>query len=381
MSIVSRCMKISLPKSENQYIEFKSERASAKDLADEMVGFANGEGGEIWLGVEDDGKVSGLSKSYEEDVMNIARTTVIPPIHPTYQEHTIARKKVAKISVPKGVDRPYYTSKNRYYIRIGSTKRVASREELIRLFQASGLFHFDLIELSNSTPKHLNYSEIADYFNHYQINFLEETEEEKNKILQASDILGKQGHPTVGGILVFGISPEKVLPQAGMDYAHYDGTVIDAKLLDKKKFGGSLLRQIDNTMAALHANLTIPSTILGTKRHEVAHYPDKVFRELLVNAAVHRNYSITGSVVRVFHFADRIEFISPGRLPNTVTIEKLKVGTSYARNPLLVRLMENLGYMDKLGRGLPMVHQEAVRLNKTVEFVETGEEFRVILQL
>lgn len=374
-------MGIILPKSENQYVEFKSERVSAKDLADEMVAFANGEGGEIWLGIEDDGKLSGLSRSYEEDIINIARTAVIPPIHPTYQEYTITRKKLAKISIPKGVDRPYYTHKNRYYIRVGSTKRVASREELIRLFQASGLFHYDLVELTNSNSNHLNYSAIADYFNRYQINFLEEPEEEKTRILQASDILGNQGYPTVGGMLVFGISPEKILPQAGIDYAHYDGNILDANLLDKKKFGGCLARQIDNTMAALYANLLIPSTIQGSKRQEVLHYPEKVFRELLVNAVVHRNYSITGSTIRVFHFAHRIEFISPGRLPNTVTIEKLKIGTSYARNPLLARFMENLNYMDKLGRGLPMVYQEALKLHKTLEFIETGEEFRVILGL
>ena len=109
-------------------------------------------------------------------------------------------------------------------------------------------------------------------------------------------------------------------------------------------------------------------------------YPDKVFRELLVNAAVHRNYSIVGSQIRVFMFSDRIEFISPGRLPNTVSIEKLAVGTSFSRNPLLVRIMENLSYMDKLGRGLPMVCQEAEKLGCSVLFQDSGEEFRVTLQ-
>jgi ATP-dependent DNA helicase RecG len=68
-------------------------------------------------------------------------------------------------------------------------------------------------------------------------------------------------------------------------------------------------------------------------------------------------------------------------LPNTVTVEKLPVGTSFARNPVLVRLMENLGYVDKLGRGLPMVWQEARKLGQTVQFIESGEEFKVILSL
>ena len=76
-----------------------------------------------------------------------------------------------------------------------------------------------------------------------------------------------------------------------------------------------------------------------------------------------------------------MEVISPGRLPNTVSIEKLAVGTSFARNPILVRLMENLGYVDKLGRGLPMVCQEAKKLGFGVRFEESGEEFRVLLPL
>jgi len=80
-------------------------------------------------------------------------------------------------------------------------------------------------------------------------------------------------------------------------------------------------------------------------------------------------------------FADRLEVLSPGRLPNTVTSEKLAVGVSFARNPILVRLMENLGYVDKLGRGLPMVWRAARQLGLQVQFEERGEEFRVVLPL
>ncbi|WP_155321290.1 RNA-binding domain-containing protein [Desulfosarcina ovata] len=362
-------------------MEFKSEKVSAKNLAEEIVAFANAEGGEIWIGVEDDLQITGISRSYEEDIMNICRSSVIPPLQPTYEEmdSKIEGIKIARISIPKGVDRPYYTSKNQYYIRVGSTKRIASREELIRLFQASGLFHYDRIELDGTGVSHLDFSAISDYFSNYQISFATESDDEKIRLLTASDVLGPNGKSTLGGILVFGISPEKILPQAGIAFAHFSGNHLDAELLDKKDFGGSLPRQVDNALAAIKANRPVPSTIQGAKRVESPHYPDKVFRELLVNATVHRNYSVVGSQIRIFMFNDRIEFISPGRLPNTVSIEKLSVGTSFARNPLLVRLMENLGYMDKLGRGLPMVCQEAKKLNTDVIFEDSGETFRVTL--
>ncbi|EFA71604.1 hypothetical protein CRD_02703 [Raphidiopsis brookii D9] len=104
-----------------------------------------------------------------------------------------------------------------------------------------------------------------------------------------------------------------------------------------------------------------------------------MFRELIVNACVHRNYSITGSRIRIFMFHNRIEFMSPGKLPNTVTIDKLRFGVSYSINPVIVKFMENLRYIDKLGRGLPMVYQEAKKLGKDVLFEEIGEEFKVTL--
>ena len=78
-------------------------------------------------------------------------------------------------------------------------------------------------------------------------------------------------------------------------------------------------------------------------------------------------------------FDDRIEFMSPGRLPNTVSIEKVKLGVSFARNPVILKFMENLRYIDKMGRGLPMVYRTAIKAGKPVEFSEFGEEFKVVL--
>ena len=98
-----------------------------------------------------------------------------------------------------------------------------------------------------------------------------------------------------------------------------------------------------------------------------------------MNACIHRNYSISGSRIRVFLFDDRLEVHSPGRLPNTITIEKLSAGVSFAVNPVILKFMENLRYVDKLGRGLPLVWNEARKLGKQVSFSEIGEEFVVSL--
>jgi ATP-dependent DNA helicase RecG len=181
---------------------------------------------------------------------------------------------------------------------------------------------------------------------------------------------------------MFGINPQRHLPNACISFAHFAGTELDEELLDKQVIGGTLNLQVDTVLAILKNHLRQPSRIEGGKTvDQIFQYPEKVFRELLVNACVHRDYSIHGSRIRVFLFDDRVEFISPGRLPNTVSIEKLRLGVSYARNPVILKFMENLRYIDKLGRGLPMVYRTATQAGKRVEFAEVGEEFRVVLGL
>jgi len=370
-----------IPEIENQYIEFKSEKVKAMTLAEEIIAFANSEGGEIWLGIEDDGSPSGLSRCYEEDIMNICRTNCIPPITPKYETLHVNNYDIAKVIIPKGKDKPYYTSNNKYYIRVGSTKRIASREELLRLFQASGAFHYDLVEVDKSKILDLDLNQISDYFSRYQISFLDEPESERLRLMAASDILTEKHKPTVAGLLIFGISPERSLFASGISFAHFEGKEITEKLIDKKNITGSLNRQVDNSLASIKANLLTASNIIKTKRIDMPNYPDIVFRELIVNACVHRNYALHTANIRILIFENRIEFISPGLLPNGVSIDKLPVGTSFPRNPTLVRFMENLGYMYKLGRGLPMVCRETSKLGLKVQFIESGQEFRVVLPL
>lgn len=258
-------------------------------------------------------------------------------------------------------------------------ENVASREELLRLFEASGVLHYDIVELDRAKISDLDVGQISEYFTRYQISFSDEPEEERHRLMRNTDILGDRLIPTVAGLLIFGLTPERIFPPSGISFVHFAGKEITADLIDKKNIFGKLPLQVDHTLAAIKANLRVPSTIEGARRIDTPLYPDAVFRELIVNACVHRNYAISGSNIRIFLFQDRMEVISPGRLPNTVSIEKLPVGTSYARNPVIVRFMENLGYVDKIGRGLPMVCREAKKRGMTVQFSESGDEFKVVL--
>jgi ATP-dependent DNA helicase RecG len=372
---------------ENSYIEFKEEAIKAKELAEEIVAFANSEGGTILIGADDDGNIKGVSDpSLEEKIMNICRNNCIPNISPGFQSVDIDGQTVAVVIVGKGLNKPYYTTDHKYYIRVGTTKRIASREELLRLFEASGSLYFDISPVADTSIKDLSLDVVQDYFLKYNaFDLFEESKEATERILINADIMteadgASEGERkplcTVGGLLVFGRNPERRLPQNGIGFAHFKGAELTDELIDKKILTGRIQDLADQVMVALKLNMISPSVINGLKREEKEEYPALVLREAIVNTLVHRNYSISGSKIRILMFDDRIEFHSPGRLPNTVTIEKMKIGISFARNPFLVKYMENLRYIDQLGRGIPMILKTMKEAGaKEPHLQELGEEF------
>lgn len=374
-------IKETIQNGENSYIEFKEEEIKAKELAEEIVAFSNSEGGMILIGVDDEGNIKGVKDDkIEETVMNICRNNCIPHIIPLYESIEVEGKRIAVITVPKGLNKPYYTADHKYYIRVGTTKRIASKEELLRLFEASGSLHFDISPVEGTSIKDLNIDIIRDYFMKYNtFDLFEESEESVERILVNADILKEvDGRKlcTVGGLLVFGKNPEKHLPQNGVSFAHFNGNEITDELIDKKIITGRIQDIAEQLMVVIKNNMLIPSVINGLKREDKEEYPMIVMREAIVNSLVHRNYSISGSKIRVLMYDDRIEFRSPGRLPNTVTIEKMKIGVSYARNPFLVKYMENMRYIDQLGRGIPMILKKMKEAGaKEPLLMEQGEEF------
>ena len=372
-----------LKQGENSAVEFKEGDVRPESLAKEIVSFANSYGGVILIGVADDGSIRGVDsdRSFDEWVTNIARNNIQPPVQITTEEHMIEGKKIVEVTVEKGRHRPYQDNSGRFYVRVGSTNRMASLQELMHLFQEGGFYHFDKNEVEEADHKSLARYALSDYFQAYGILFEELDEEEQMRLLKNTDILGPNGHPTVAGLMIFGSQPQRYLHNASISYAHYAGVYPDEELIDRQSHEGTLPRQVESAVLSLRNNLRIGSTIIGTKRVEHPHYPEKVFRELIVNACMHRNYSISGSRIRILQFSNRIEFLSPGKLPNTVTTEKLSSGVSFAVNPVIVKFMENLRFTDKLGRGLPMVWREGQKLGKEVRFEEIGEEFRVTLEL
>lgn len=364
---------------ESNVVEFKTDDVRPETLAKEMVGFSNYLGGHILLGIDDAGDIVGVSKkNIEEWVMNIARNNVVPGLQISINEHHIANKTIFEVVIPKGQHKPYQTLDGRYLIRVGSTNRQATKEELGRLFQQAGLVHFDIAPLPSLSERELNAVPLENYWDTYHnLNWSKLSPKEKTRVLINSDILTEDGFVTVGGALLFANSPQKALPQASISFAVFAGVDKTTDLIDKKEISGTLDQQVDNALGLIKLYLKKSSTIEGALRVEKELIPEKVLREALVNALVHRDYSMQNQKTSLFIFENRIELTNPGSLPNTLTVEKLRYGHSAPRNMFLLKFMDNLRYIDGLGRGIP--NMMAI-MKERITFEEVGAAFRVTLR-
>jgi len=153
---------------ENSGVEFKQDNIRPEQLAKEIVAFLNFKGGRIFLGVDDDGTVRGIARaSVEEWVMNVCTNKVHPRIIPYFETIRINEKKIAVISVDMGIAKPYvvrHHEREDIYIRVGSTSRLATREEQMRLFQEGGMSHVESLPVSGADFSSLDQRRVEDYF-------------------------------------------------------------------------------------------------------------------------------------------------------------------------------------------------------------------------
>jgi ATP-dependent DNA helicase RecG len=320
--------------------------------------------------------------------MEISREGVKPSIIVAYYEVQIDSLKVAVIKVPLGIDKPYYIERNKrksYYVRAGSTNREATREELRRLYQASGVLHYDECGILTSSSEDLDYSRLSKYFLEYRgVKLADLNQEDTLRILVNTSILceeEKRRVCTVAGILLFGREPTQRLPSAGAIFVAFDGTRITDNIMDRKQAEQTLPENIENIARMVLTNLPVPAKIEGLHRHDLYPIPEKVIREAIANAFIHRDYTISGAKVMVFLFSDRLEIKSPGRLPNTMTIDRMKAMVSMPRNPILFQFMHRYPYIEGLGRGIPMIFSEMKKLNVEPEIRIEEEETILIIPL
>ena len=366
-----------LQNGEHSGVEFKRDDVHPDSLAKEIAGLANLEGGRILLGVEDNGSISGLTRSpkrTEEWVMNVCRDQLQPSLIPYWETLRVDKtRRVGIISIPADCpDKPYKAKRGSAWVtfmRVGSTTREATREEEARLYQASGLVRYDIRPVPGTTLASLDRDRLQNYFRTVLQQACPPPDDEAawEQLLLNTDILvpdRRQSIPTVGGLLLFGDTPNRALPQAGITATAYPGQEKEYATVDEEIIRGPLVSRltrqgriaepgvIDRAVHFVNRNMGTSAWLdMGRRRRRKA-YPLEAVREAIVNAVAHRDYTITVTDIELSLYSDRLEIISPGRLPNTVTVEKMKQGYRAARNELMKEILRDYGYVEHRGMGV-----------------------------
>lgn len=355
--------------------QFKADVRNADSLASEMAAFANSEGGIMYLGVADDGTLPGLDKTdvvrINQLISNAASQLVKSPL--TVHTENIALdngRLLIVLTVPKGLDKPYFDKNGVIWLKTGADKRrVNSKEELRRLFQLSNQFHADELPTRAGIDK-LDKLRFRDFMRDVFKQDYPDSPAELTRLLQNMNLATDDGMLNLAGLLMFAEQPERIKPQFVVKAIRYPGNQIHATdYVDTEDFAGPLPKLFGDALAFVMRNLHKLQAGRGVNAPGLPEIPESVFEELLVNALVHRDYLVSAPV-RLFVFDNRIEIISPGHLPNNLTVEKIRSGNSNIRNPILVSYVaKGLLPYHGLGSGI----NRALAACPQIDFVDDHE--------
>lgn len=394
---------------ENSGVEFKRDDLRPEQLAKEIVALLNFQGGKLLLGVEDDGTISGIQRvDLETWVMDTVFGRYVHPLALPFYEEVVFDdgKRVAVISLTQGTAKPYVVRNNNreeIYVRVGSTSRLATREQQARLFESGGMLHAEVLPVSGSNLDDLDQARLGDYLVNVAGDQMapQSAEEWEQRLAGLGFMVGRPDGPatcTIAGLILFGRSPRRCLRYAGVrwmsfagdtkDYQAQDDTVLDGPLValweGRPGAGrnivedGLLERLIDRMRPFISEE---GGEINEGLRRELSYrYPFDAIREALLNALVHRDW--TRSIdVEVVNYSDRLEVTSPGALQNSMTIAKMLAGQRSPRNPIIVEIMRDYGYVDARGMGVrrkivPLTRDYA---GKDAAFELTDDFLRVVI--
>ena len=366
---------------------------NTEDMAGEMVAFANAEGGVVFLGVDDGGVVQGVPADRAGDVetwvVNVASNNCDPPIRPILRRERLpgptgAHRLVILVEVRRGLY-VHGTSGGRHYIRVGSTKQLLRGAMLARLFQERGrAFVFDEQPVPDTTSDDLDRDRLELFFADGP-RTIPWPDLLRNTRVTATGV-NDMDRPTLAGLLAFGKAPQAHLFSACVEAAVYRGSRLTSDdLVHSDSIKGRVDAQIDDATAFVERFMLKPAR-KPSGRVDHPQYEIGAVREAIVNAVAHRDYSISGSKIRLFLFADRLELYSPGSLPNTITLDTMPYRV-FTRNQLLVSFLSRMksrrtghAFLESRGEGVRKILEASeAHSGRRPEYALFGDELRLTI--
>jgi predicted HTH transcriptional regulator len=349
-----------IERGESSTVQFKERLPHIDSLAHELIAFANTGGGYLLIGVNDKtGDLKGLSFSEiqqsNSQIVNTASQKIFPPIGVITETISILDQNIIVVKIEEGSNKPYKDRNGIVYVKNGADKRkVTSNDELARLLREGGSLYADEMLVNGSSVNDIDLKQFDLFLFKKYNKTLDELGSKKLNAVQILENLNlaRNGEFLLAGLLSFSTKRQFYHPQFSIQCVSMDGTIISDTFSDSENaFEGTILEVFKGAMDFIGRNMKkLPESngFNSTTKWEI---PYEVFEELLVNALVHRDYFIS-STVKIFIFSDKVEIVSPGKLPNSLTIENIKNGVSIIRNPILLSTVQYILPFKGLGTGI-----------------------------
>ena len=368
-------------------VEFRNNelaRHQRDGWADEIAAFANARGGVLLLGVTDAGEAQGMSRgqldALERVVMEICTNSIKPTIRIETYRRELDEQSFLLVSIPEGDAQ--YDSPGGSFVRVGSAKQPMAPDERMRLAQKRGQARF--ISFDEQTMAGTGFATLDERL--WKPLLSAEGLGDPQLGLEKLGLLATNEHgavqATVAGVLTCTQEPEQLLGGVGIAAVRYRGPDRASGQADAQEIGGPINHQITQALAFVERNMRVGAR-KAPARENLPEYSTRAVFEGLVNAVVHRDYSIRGSRIRLSIFSDRLELCSPGSLPNSLTIESMMERQS-TRNEVLTSVLGRMHvggidaaggrqyFMERRGDGVPIIHRE------TTELSGKAPQFRLI---
>jgi len=335
--------------------QFKANVRHTESIAQELIAFNNSDGGLLIIGVTDDNEISGLTNTdvarINQLIGNAATNNVRPAMNVTTENISLPDGIVIIIEVVKGL-RPRADDKGDIYVKNGSDKRkVTAIEELQRIFQAASLIHADAIAVQGTSIANVDLDYFSQLFKKVTGDELENQELSPLQLLENMNLM-KDGMLNTCGTLLLAQTPQFILPAFIMKVVAFPGEdITDQNYIESQDITGKLSDIFQQTLNFVLRNIMHQQGEQGFNSLGEPEIPRIVLEELIANALIHRDY-FTSAPVRIFVFSNRIEIISPGHLPNNLTIENIRLGNSNSRNPILASFANHVLPYRGIGSGI-----------------------------
>ena len=369
---------------ETSKVQFKESLPNPESVSREIVAMSNSIGGVILLGIKDrTGKIVGLSSNqveYADRKVSEFADNLKPPVYLTTEvlkaESNGVEENIMVIHIKEGINKPYKTAQGEIYVKQGSNKRLLTdNAEIMRLFQASGNLLADEMEIHGTSMEDIDEKKFSEFFTKEFGKSFEEKGLNFKQALKAKRVL-RNSQLTLAGLLFFGKTPQTVKPAFTVKAVSFFGNSLEANQYRSKPkdLTGTIPDLFNKSIDFLMGNLSSVQTGDSFNTQGKLEVSRIALEELLQNALVHRDY-FKNAPIRLLIFDDRIEIISPGKLPNSLTVEDIKFGNPVIRNNQLVAFSTHTLPFSGLGSGIKRSLEEEPNIELIND--KDGEQFIV----